>query len=741
MPRKINFFDGFTSSTEPTLGNIVASNLVSYPDDAAYEAAEQGAPQAGNIYYNTTTCKIRYYDHNAMEWKDSDDESLDRIVLIEAEQLVQNTNIATNSADIAALDVDVMNIEAEQIVQNDAIALNTAKVSFPEAPQDGLIYGRKDAAWEVVDSGSSNSRLIGDSDITNNEVVGTINYVDLLTTPFTATGFTAIEDKGTDGFNSQSFTTGASSVDLGRVTFKVGTPTASNVTSSGEIYVELYADDGSGDPATATVLATSSTETGDFSVSGAYNQLSFTFSSFTLSPSTTYWLSPVLVTSYDSGTNDIRMIFDSSDPYAGGVRKQLVGGSWATTGSSGDLDFKVETIDSVTSGGNELVIDSDIYYQVPGLADDRNTIEAQTILLANDGDVAFFTKNEVDSTTIVPVSVVGVDSFVPGPGKVVIARRKGDKIIFGNNDKMVLSDGETFNICENIGGGGAANISSNMFDTKIISGITVGATTTAPTKGTVARDRVLVTRRGNMGRFRYEYRQTTAGTNGSGEYLYSLPIVDGVQLEFGPSVEFFTTAFANVTSIAEIMSNGYGVTNYANPGTSSGTDGFIIPYNSTQFRVMANVNPTSIQPHDSGYYAYNTIPDLEFSLQFEVPIKDWTSQAEILAALPINLQYSTTEHLSGETWIDGRPIYRRVLYFATNVTSNGTIDTWPAGLEFIDSLRRTDNDNWVLDFFNASGTTNRVIINYNEVTGVVSVDALSGTGIEAGTNFIIKYVK
>ena len=62
MGRNIKFFDGAESSTTPTIGNIVASDLVTYANDAAFEAAESGAPSEGNIYSNTTDNTIRYYD-------------------------------------------------------------------------------------------------------------------------------------------------------------------------------------------------------------------------------------------------------------------------------------------------------------------------------------------------------------------------------------------------------------------------------------------------------------------------------------------------------------------------------------------------------------------------------------------------------------------------------------------------------------------------------------------------------
>lgn len=73
MARIVNFADGAESETTPVIGNIVASALVQYPDDATYEATEQGAPAEGNIYFNTTDKVIRYY--NGTAWITLVDES------------------------------------------------------------------------------------------------------------------------------------------------------------------------------------------------------------------------------------------------------------------------------------------------------------------------------------------------------------------------------------------------------------------------------------------------------------------------------------------------------------------------------------------------------------------------------------------------------------------------------------------------------------------------------------------
>lgn len=71
--RIINFFDGAQSETTPTIGNIVASAIVNYADDAEYEASEAGSPVVGNIYYNTTLNLVRYY--NGIIWISIVDES------------------------------------------------------------------------------------------------------------------------------------------------------------------------------------------------------------------------------------------------------------------------------------------------------------------------------------------------------------------------------------------------------------------------------------------------------------------------------------------------------------------------------------------------------------------------------------------------------------------------------------------------------------------------------------------
>ena len=104
--RIVEFVDGASSETTPVIGNIVASDLVTYPDDATYEATELGAPAAGNLYFNTTDNVIRYY--NGSTWQELIDENTTQALENKAIDADQNmiTNIDNNEIKPgAAIDV------------------------------------------------------------------------------------------------------------------------------------------------------------------------------------------------------------------------------------------------------------------------------------------------------------------------------------------------------------------------------------------------------------------------------------------------------------------------------------------------------------------------------------------------------------------------------------------------------------------------------------------------------------
>lgn len=119
MARLLEFFDGVTTDTPPTLGNLIASDLSVYTDDASYEVAEAGSPVEGNLYFNSTLKRIRYY--NGTEWRTvpkdaieldydnassglSADNTQDAIDEVEARVDQNESNISDNALDILDLE-------------------------------------------------------------------------------------------------------------------------------------------------------------------------------------------------------------------------------------------------------------------------------------------------------------------------------------------------------------------------------------------------------------------------------------------------------------------------------------------------------------------------------------------------------------------------------------------------------------------------------------------------------------
>lgn len=88
------------------------------------------------------------------------------------------------------------------------------------------------------------------------------------------------------------------------------------------------------------------------------------------------------------------------------------------------------------STAGTLVNDAAAYIQIPGLAENRNTIAAQTITLSSDGDVAYVDINRTGSgalTLTVTVAAVGSVSVTSptGNNRVIIARRIGTYCLVG----------------------------------------------------------------------------------------------------------------------------------------------------------------------------------------------------------------------------------------------------------------------------------------------------------------------
>jgi hypothetical protein len=67
MSRKLDFADGFESSSEPQVGTIRATSLNVYADDAAFVAGKGSVAVGGDIYLNSTDGYIHI--HDGTTWK------------------------------------------------------------------------------------------------------------------------------------------------------------------------------------------------------------------------------------------------------------------------------------------------------------------------------------------------------------------------------------------------------------------------------------------------------------------------------------------------------------------------------------------------------------------------------------------------------------------------------------------------------------------------------------------------
>lgn len=166
---------------------------------------------------------------------------------------------------------------------------------------------------------------------------------------------------------------------------------------------------------------------------------------------------------------------------------------------------------------------------------------------------------------------------------------------------------------------GSPSISTDWIDA---GAITIGAVTTAPTKGTTTTDRVIYRRIGQMAEVEYQFVQTTAGTAGSGEYLISLPAGLVVNTTLKP---VFTATIGFGSDIASKPS----LLGFGHISNSTDSRGILTCYlhSSTQFKCTGSVHYSTQDGWGSTYYSL-TGP-VAFGIKFSVPIQGSTSQTAI----------------------------------------------------------------------------------------------------------------
>lgn len=145
--------------------------------------------------------------------------------------------------------------------------------------------------------------------------------------------------------------------------------------------------------------------------------------------------------------------------------------------------------------------------------------------------------------------------------------------------------------------------------------ITFTATTTNPTKGTVLTDNVVWFREGKYALISYNYEQSTAGTNGSGAYLMSLP----TNLSFDNT---FANVSYNTTAAGTNDAQGAGVLqssmSSARGANTAGQSGFAHMRDATTFYVSSEGGLWG-----SAFVGGFSTASFRFAGWVKVPISGW----------------------------------------------------------------------------------------------------------------------
>lgn len=193
--------------------------------------------------------------------------------------------------------------------------------------------------------------------------------------------------------------------------------------------------------------------------------------------------------------------------------------------------------------------------------------------------------------------------------------------------------------------------------------LTVGATTTAPTPGTIVSNKARWRRVGDSIEIRYDFEQSSAGTAGSGTYLYPLPA--GLTID---SAKLVTT---NSTTNRRTVG----------PGTGSSTGqgrlwGTVEAFNSTNLAVLVG-NQTA-----GAEYLGSTFAGLDSTTQITsfiatVPIAGWSSNVTIANSST----YKISSYLESGTRVTTTPTllgqYRCYYYTGSDASIVDTAPTNP----------------------------------------------------------------
>ena len=236
--------------------------------------------------------------------------------------------------------------------------------------------------------------------------------------------------------------------------------------------------------------------------------------------------------------------------------------------------------------------------------------------------------------------------------------------------------------------------------------MTIGATTTPPTKGTIVVDSAMYRRIGDTMEINYTYGQSASGSAGSGSYLFPLPsgyTIDTTKL---------TVSTNGSGAPANIVGSAYAGNTTAN-GTNFMVPSWAVAYNTTNIEIIAGSGGSlgQVNPVSSANFATSGAAYYSFSIR--VPIVGWTTSNRAPTLIG-----SVTSNSTGA---------ERIERFQVNTTCTSTPCTiaTQSGAA-VSSISRTTTGTYVVNFTNAfsaapscvcnSGDNAMLASSYNEST-------------------------
>lgn len=240
-----------------------------------------------------------------------------------------------------------------------------------------------------------------------------------------------------DSYSGQTFTV-TSEITVAAIELALG---GAGSAPNGLCNLAIWGVDGSTEPDETNIIATATpVDVTGFPDPPPIQIVQFNFPTpVTLAPGTYAWMADT----NDMTSGFLRFRGSNANPYAGG---QFYGqtapptGAWSTNASI-DLYFRILESSQVPSTDTTVTLSQDAYIQIPGLADIRNTISAQTITLPNATSVAYVeTNRDGVGAAVLTVLVADIDAVTLTDNTKIILRNTPAGVLVG--DSFLLKNGE-----------------------------------------------------------------------------------------------------------------------------------------------------------------------------------------------------------------------------------------------------------------------------------------------------------